>query len=168
MRILVFCVIACLGASVEGQNTAPPPDALLDAGHCVATAQGDWFGIGQENPYSLELGVSSVSETNGGDGELYLIDFITPTHSEGYAFAFAARGQGSHSELTLEFRTRFQQSVDGTKRVNLVDPPLGGMDAHDGTLAAIEQVGFHTWKVPVAELRDHSLSGSCRTSDAVR
>jgi len=164
MRILIFCVVACLGASVEAQNTAPPPDALLDAGHCVATAQGDWFGIAQENPYALELGAVS----SGGEGELYLIDFTTPTHSEGYAFGFASRGRGSHRELTLEFRTRFQQSVDGTQRVNLVDPPLGGMDAHDGTLAAIEQVGFHTWKVPVAELRGYAGGGSCSTSGAVR
>jgi len=163
MRFLVICAVACLSASVEAQNTAPPPDALLDAGHCVAAAQGDWFGIAQENPYALELG--SVS---GGGDELYLIDFTTPTHSEGYAFAFASRGRGSHRELTLEFRTRFRQSVDGTQRVNLVDPPLGGMDAHDGTLAAIEQVGFHTWKVPVAELRSHSSGASCTTSGAVR
>lgn len=163
MRILVFCVVACLSAWVQAQNTAPPPDALLDAGHCVATAQGDWFGIAQENPYALELG--SVFSSGG---ELYLIDFTTPTHSEGYAFAFATRGRSSRREMTLEFRTRFRQSVDGTQRVNLVDPPLGGMGAHDGTLAAIEQVGFHTWKVPVAELRSHSGGVSCSTSEAVR
>jgi hypothetical protein len=138
-----------------------PPDVVLEAGHCVATASGDWFGLSPDDPYALELGT-----VTGGDS-LYLIDFTTPTHSQGYAFAFESRGKGSHRELRLQFRTRFQQAVDGTQRVNLVNPPLGGLGTQ-AIVSAIQQIGFHTWKVPVAELRSGSRSGSCSTADAVR
>ncbi|MGA7525194.1 MAG: hypothetical protein WBW84_22285 [Acidobacteriaceae bacterium] len=162
MRFLVLCVLACLGASVEAQNSAPPPDVLLEAGHCVATADGDWFDVSQDQPYALDLG--SVS----GRDSLYLIDFTTPTHSQGFAFVFQSRGKGSHRELMLDFRIGFRQTVDGTGRVNLVNPPLGSIGTDDAIVAAIQQIGFHTWSVPVAELRDHSKSVSCSTAGALR
>ncbi len=167
MRFLVFCLFACLGAMVEAQTPEAPSD-LLDAGHCVATAEGDWFGVSRDRPYALELGYAATDKSASGVDSLYLMDYITPTHSQGFAYVFAIRGKGSHRELLLKYRTSFEQTVDGTGRVNLADPPLGGLGDRDGILAAIRQIGFHTWKVPVAELQNRSKSASCRTSDAVR
>ncbi|MGA8530419.1 MAG: hypothetical protein WB622_11945 [Acidobacteriaceae bacterium] len=169
MRFFAVCLLACLGASLEAQSNELVPDPVLEAGHCLATADGDWFALSPENPYAVELGYESGSQSSSGDdSSLYLIDFTTPTHTQGFAFAFLTHGKGSHRELTLESRTRFQQTDDGTRRVNLVDPPLGGLSSHDETLAAIQQVGFHTWKVPIAELRKRARSVSCATADAVR
>lgn len=168
MRFLALCFLACLGASLEAQNTAPPPDFLLDAGHCLATADGDWFGISQENPYTLELGSASANEVSGDGDMFYLIDYTSPTHSEGYAFAFEHRGRGSHREMTLEFRIGFKQTVDGTQQVHLTNSPLGGIGTQDEVLRAIQRVGFHTWKIPVADLRNHSSGAACKTSDALR
>ncbi|MFZ0633672.1 MAG: hypothetical protein WA399_09545 [Acidobacteriaceae bacterium] len=168
MKFLVLLFLASLSASVEAQSNEPAPDLVVQAGHCLATADGDWFDLSRDSPYELELGYATGDKSGSGDDSLYLVDFTTPTHSQGYAFAFQTRGKGSHRELTLEFRTRFQQTVDGTQRVNLVDPPLGGLGTHDEILGAIRQVGFHTWKVPVEELRNRSRSVSCRTADALR
>ncbi|HZZ38601.1 MAG TPA: hypothetical protein VFE06_05675 [Acidobacteriaceae bacterium] len=168
MRFLVLFLLGCLGASVEAQDAEAPPDLLVEAGHCVATADGDWFDLSRDEPYSVELGYIEGEKSDSGGDPLYLIDFTTPTHSQGFGFAFETRGKGSHRELRLEFRTRFQQTVDGTQRVNLVDPPFGGVGTHDEMVAAIRQVGFHTWKVPVADLREGSRAVSCKTADAVR
>jgi hypothetical protein len=167
MRFLVLCLFACVGAAVEAQTTEAPPD-LLDAGHCLVMADGDWFGLAADKPYSLELGSVATNKSDSGVDSLYLIDYTTPTHSQGFAFVFATRGKGSHRELLLEYRTSFQQTVDGTGRVNVADPPLGSLGARDGILAAIRKIGFHTWKVPVADLENRSKSASCKTSDAVR
>ena len=163
VRFFGLCLLVSLGASVWGQNPGPPPDLLVEAGHCLATAPGDWFDLSRDKPYALELGYAAPE----GGVSVYLIDFTTPTHSRGFAFAFQTRGKGAHRELTLESRTRFRQTVDGTGRVSLVGPPLGGIYTEGATLAAIGKVGFHTWKVPVARLREPSLV-SCRTAEAVR
>jgi hypothetical protein len=168
VRFLVFCLLGCCGASVGAQNSEAPPDLLSEAGHCLATADGDWFDLSRDDPYALELGYVEGEKSSSGGDSLYLIDFTTPTHSQGLAFAFETRGKGAHRELMLDFRTRFQQTVDGTQRVNLVNPTLGGVGSHDEIVAAIQQVGFHTWKVPVADLRNGSRSVSCKTADAVR
>lgn len=165
MRCFLLCFVVCLSAGALAQNTAPAPDVLLEAGHCLAAAKGDWLAVGPENPYALELGTADGGA--GGDA-LYLVEFTTPTHAEGYAFAFETRGKGSHRELTLQFRTRFRQTVDGTGRVQLVDPPLGGVGTQEGVVGAIQQVGFHTWNVPVAQLRSYAGGVHCTTADAVR
>jgi hypothetical protein len=163
VKFLVFCLLACLGASLEAQSSGTPPDLVLDAGHCLATAGGDWLGIARENPYALELGYAS-----GSVDSLYLIDFTTPMHSQGLAFAFQTHGKGLHRELTLEFRTRFEQAVDGTQRVTLIHPPLGGIGTQDEIVAAIQRVGFHTWQVPVADLRNDAHADPCATAGALR
>lgn len=168
MRFLIVCLLACLGALVEAQTTEVPSE-LLDAGHCVATARGDWFDVGRDNPYTLELGYVSAADKSSSDNDaLYLIHFTTRTHSQGFVFAFATHGKGSRRELMLESRTRFQQTVDGTQRVELVNPPLGGVGSQDEILSAIQEVGFHTWKVPVADLRNGGRAVACRTAEAVR
>lgn len=166
MRCLFLILVASLAAQIEAQTRQNAPDLVREAGHCVATAQGDWFGLSPENPYELELGISG-DEGNSESDSIYLIDFTAPTHSQGYAFAFESRGRGSHRELTLEFRTRFQQADDGTQRVSLVDPPVGGIRSNAAILAAIQKVGFHTWRVPVAELRGGS-GVSCVTANALQ
>jgi hypothetical protein len=168
MRFVILCLLACLGAPVEAQGTQAAPDALLEAGHCVASAPGDWLNIARDNPYTVELGYAAQEKAGSGGDPLYLIEFTTPTHSQGFAFVFDARGKGSHRELTLESRTGFRQTVDGTQRVTLVNPPLGGIHTEQETLAAIQKVGFHTWKVPVADLRKGGRSVSCKTAEAVR
>jgi hypothetical protein len=134
----------------------------------VASAAGDWFGVARENPYTLELGYVTGEKSSSGGDRLDLIEFTTPTHTQGFAFALESHGKGSHRELTLEFRTGFRQADDGTQRVNLVNPPLGGVGTNDEILAAIQQVGFHTWRVPVAELKDDSRPIVCRSAEALR
>lgn len=165
--ILVLCLLACFSVLVEAQSSEPaPPDAVVEAGHCVATADGDWFGLSPDNPYELDLGYASGA--GFGRDSLYLIEFTTPTHSRGYAFVFQTHGKGSHRELTLEFRIQFQQTEDGTQRVSLIDPPLGGVGTQEETITAVRQVGFHSWRVPVAELRERGKSAACSTAGALR
>lgn len=167
MKFFGLCLFAFLGASVWAQNPGPPPDLLVEAGHCLVLAPGDWLNLSHDSPYALELGYVAAEGSDSRDGSIYLIDFTTPTHSQGFVFAFQSRGRGAHRDLTLESRIGFRQTVDGTGRVSLIDPPLGGIHTQGAALAAIEKVGFHTWKVPVAQLRDPSRV-TCQTADAVR
>jgi hypothetical protein len=151
------------------QISAPPPDALLDAGHCLAADHRDWLDVASEKPYEVELGLVSADKAEAGkETPVYVIEFTTTTHTEGFAFAFVSRGKDSHHrELLFQSRTRFHQTDDGSQQVSLVDAPLGGVGSQDDILAAIRQVGFHTWKVPVAKLRNYSGTTHCDMSEAV-
>lgn len=167
MRCLVVVFLASCCSCLCAQITEPPPSALLDAGHCLAADHRDWLDIAAEKPYELELGLVSANKSDSGSEKpLYLIEFTTPTHTQGFAFVFLSRGKDPHRDLLLQFRTRFHQTDDGSQQVNLIDPPLGGVGTQDEILAAIRKVGFHTWKVPVATLQNHSGSVHCDTADA--
>jgi hypothetical protein len=168
LRCIFILLLACFSAPLYAQITEPAPQPLLDAGHCLASADRDWLDVARENPYQLELGYVSPDESaSGQDDALYLIDFTSPTHTEGFAFTFLTQGKGSHRVLSLQSRTRFRQTDDGSQQVNLVNPPLGGIGSQDEILAAIRQVGFHTWRVPVADLRNRSSAVRCDTSQGV-
>jgi len=167
LRRSVVILLACLSQPLLSQIPEPPPDVLLDAGHCLAASGQDWLNLARESPYQLELGYVA-GKSGSGDSPLYLIDFTTPTHTEGLAFAFLTHGKDPHRALLLEFRTRFRQTDDGSAQVSLVDPPLGGIGTQDEILDAIHQVGFHTWTVPVADLRSHAGSAECDTSQGIK
>lgn len=182
-RLLLRCLIVLFLAGycplLWGQISEPPPDTLLDAGHCLAADHRDWLDVTREKPYEVELGYVSVDKSDPGKpAPLYLIEFTTPTHTAGFAFVFLSRDKESHHDflkrskesnrdLQLQSRIRFQQSDDGSQQVNLVDAPLGGVGTQDDILAAIRQVGFHTWRVPVADLQHHSGSAQCDMAEAL-
>jgi hypothetical protein len=166
LRCLVVFLLVCCSLGLRAQLTSPPPDALLDAGHCLAAADRDWLDIARENPYRLELGYSLSDPSDAERSQLILIEYTKPTHSEGFAYSFETRGKEQHRVFLLQYRIRFHQTDDGTARVNLVDPPLGGIGTQDEVVDAIRQIGFHTWTVPVDDLRKHSSSAHCDTSAA--
>jgi len=170
--LLFLCAAAC------AQLTVPPPDDLLDAGHCIAAAPQDWFGIAQNHPLDLELGFVADAKAAHGDDLLYIVNYITPTHSAGMVYTllaqgkepvhnFLSRGKESHRVLQLQYRTAFHQADDGSEQVQLVDPPLGGIWTQDGILAAIHQVGFHTWTIPVADLQNRTTTVQCESGPDV-
>jgi hypothetical protein len=154
----------------------------MDAGHCLAADHRDWLNVASEKPYEVELGLVASEKADSGKAPIYLIQYTTPTHTEGVAFAFESRGKDSHRklvpfvgrgqdphrDLVLQFQTQFHQTDDGSQKVSLVDPPLGGVATQEEILAAIQQVGFHTWRVPVANLRNYSGSAQCNLAEAAK
>lgn len=165
MRCISLCLVVCVSVGVCAQETGPPPKQLLDAGHCLAVAQEDWLGVARDKPYELELGYyAPETKTVGADNLLYVVDYDTPTHSDGKAFAFLIQGKEAHRVLRLQFHTGFRQSVDGSQHVELVDPELGGIGTEDAILAAIKQIGFHTYTVPVADLVNRPVAARCESA----
>ena len=177
MKCPVFLLFACLAAPLGAQISAPPPDALLDAGHCLATAQQDWLHIKAEKPFEVELGY--VEDTHGPAGQtlLYVIDYSTPLHSEGTVFAFLVRGKESHRilmhgkeshpTLSLQYKAAFRQSTDGSQQIELINPSFGGIWTQEQIVSAIHQVGFHTYTIPVATLVNLPDPAPCESDAGV-
>jgi hypothetical protein len=173
-----FLLLLCLSAADLAQITAPPPDDLLDAGYCLASGHEDWLGIARTHPFDLELGYVDDEKAWHGDDQLYIVQYTTPTHSEGMVYTLLAHGKEpihtllthgreSHRVMSLQYRTAFRQSEDGSSQVELVDPPLGGVWTQDRILSAIHQVGFHTWTIPVSDLENRSSAVQCESSPDV-
>jgi hypothetical protein len=164
MRCLVpLFLVLCAGA--RAQLTVPPPDDLMDAGHCIAATHQDWFGLAQ-HPLDLDLGYVTDAKAWQGDDVVYIVNYTTPTHSEGLVDIVLVHGKEAHRVIQVQFSTAFRQSDDGSKQVQLVNPPLGGIGTQDQIVAAIHQVGFHTWTVPVADLQSHSSAAQCESIPA--
>ena len=162
LRCLPLLLLACLSAAVCAQETAPPPDPLLEAGHCLVTAPQDPLHLAHDNPYELELGFYTPgAKSDHSQDMLYVANYTTPVHSQGMVFVFLTQGKGSHRVLDLQYVTQFHQSDDGSQQLQLVDPTFGGIGTQDGIVAAIRQIGFHTWTIPVADLRNRAASAQC-------
>jgi hypothetical protein len=107
-----------------------------------------------------------------GEQMLYVVDYITPYQSEGTVFphtggtvfSFLVGGDKHHRDLRLLFTTKFRQVFfpdDASQRIELVDPPFGGIETHDEIISIIRQIGFETFKIPVTQLQKPPDSVSC-------
>jgi hypothetical protein len=154
-------LLTCLSAGAQ----EAPPDLLVDAGQCLGTAKQDWLDLAHRKAATVELGSVTVAAEHRGEQRLYVVDYITPYHSEGTVFSFLVEGGKRHRVLRLLFPTRFRIQFfpdHGSQRIELVDPPFGGIGTHDEIISAIRQSGFeNVSKIPVTQLQKPPDSVSC-------
>jgi hypothetical protein len=187
VRFFFILLLTCLSAGAQDA----PPDLLVDAGQCLGTAKQDWLDLAHRKAATVELGsvdrrrlqdqthaVPDYDTRPAGaaahrvEQVLYVVDYITPDHSEaavfphseGTVFPFLVAGDKKHRVLRLLFTIRFRQVFfpdSGSQRIELVDPPYGGIGTHDEIISAIRQIGFKTFKLPVTQLQKPPASVSC-------
>jgi hypothetical protein len=164
VRFILILLLACFSAGAE----EAPPDLLVDAGQCLGTAKQDPLDLAHRNAATVELGSVTVAAAHRGEQMLYVVDYITPYHSEGTVFLVLVEGDKHRRVLRLLFPTRFRQVFfpdAGSQRIELVDPPFGGIGTQDGIISAIRQVGFETFKIPVTQLQKPPDSVSCESEN---
>ena len=157
MRFFLILLLTCLSAGAQ----EAPPDLLVGAGQCLGTAKQDWLDLAHQKAATVELASVTDAAAHRGEQMLYVVDYITSYHSEGLVFPFLIGGDKHHRVLRLLFTTKFRQSDDGSQRIELVDPPFGGIGTHDEIISAIRQIGFETFKIPVTQLQKPPDSVSC-------
>ena len=189
MRFFLIPLLTCLSA---GAQEAAPPDLLVDAGQCLGTAKHDWLDLAHRKAATVELG--SVEGTRLQDQTralpdyptrpagapahrveqvLYVVDYISEgtvfPHSEGTVFPFLVAGDKHHRVLRLLFTIKFRQVFfpdDVSSRIELVDPPYGGIGTRDEIISAIRQIAFATFRIPVTQLQKPPDSISCEMENA--
>ena len=189
MRFFLILLLTCLSA---GAQEAAPPDLLVDAGQCLGTAKHDWLDLAHRKAATVELG--SVEGTRLQDQTralpdyptrpagapahrveqvLYVVDYISEgtvfPHSEGTVFPFLVAGDKHHRVLRLLFTIKFRQVFfpdDVSSRIELVDPPYGGIGTRDEIISAIRQIAFATFRIPVTQLQKPPDSISCEMENA--
>lgn len=187
MRFFFILLLTCLSA---GAQEAAPPDLLVDAGQCLGTSKQDPLDLAHRKAATVELGSvdrSRLQEQTRAVPEydtrpagaahrveqvLYVVDYFTPDHSEGAVFPhsegtvfpFLVAGDKHHRVLRLLFTVRFRQVFfpdDVSSRIELVDPPYGGIGTRDEIISAIRQIAFATFRIPVTQLQKPPDSVSC-------
>jgi hypothetical protein len=181
VRFFFILLLTCLSAAAQ----EAPPDLLVDAGQCLGTAKHDWLDLAHRKAATVELAsvsrdqmaqVAHDSDARPSDEDphrvqqmLYVVDYITPEgvgfpHSEGTVYFFRVGSDKHHRVLRLLFSTRFRQSFfpdDASQRIELVDPPYGGIGTHNEIISAIRKIGFDTFRIPVTQLQKPPDSVSC-------
>jgi hypothetical protein len=161
VRFFLILLLACLSAGAQ----EAPPELLVDAGQCLGSAKQDWLDLAHIKGATVEMGSVTKAAAQPGEPTLYVIDYITPYHSEGMVFPFQIESDKHHRILRLLFTARFRQSDDGSQRIELVDPPFGGIGTHEEIISAIRQIGFETFHIPVTQLRERPESVSCESEN---
>jgi hypothetical protein len=164
MRCLAILLLTCF--CTAAQVPEAPPEQLLDAAHCLAATNQDWIRGAHHNAAELELGYVDDAKSYPGQELVYLVDYTTPTHSAGQVSTFLERGKAAHRVVRVQLTIAFRQSDDGSQRIELVDPPLGGIGTQDEVVAAIRKVGFHTYTVQVGDLVNRATQ--CESESAVK
>lgn len=170
-RLLVFLLavilLAGLAPAIRAQEPGPPPKLLLDAAHCLAAAQGDPLNLTSRHATQAELGYVTDAESLRDARLLTVVNYTVPTHARGTVFTFVVHGSDAHRTLQLQFGVGFRQSDDGSQRIQLVDPPFGGIATQDEALSAVRRIGFHTFMVPVAPLLAPDKSVQCESQQGL-
>lgn len=151
MRCLFFAILLASGACFAQDH---PPRLLLDGAHCLATDKQDWFGLAQHIPSDLNLAYYIDTKSYPGTDLLYIMDYTAPIHSAGRAFALLVDGKEPRFVLRIQYGVQFRRAVDGTGRVELINPSMGGIWTQEHLIAAIREVenGEPTFTVPYAGL----------------
>jgi hypothetical protein len=188
VRFFLILLLTCFSAGAQ----EAPPDLLVAAGQCLGTAKHDWLDLAHRKAATVELGsmdwrrsldqraqAPPDSDTRPAGSHphrveqmLYVVDYITPDHSdgtvfphsEGTVFSFLVGGDKHRRVLHLLFTTRFRQVFfpdDASQRIELVNPPYGGIGTHEEIISAIRKIGFDTSKIPVTQLQKPPDSISC-------
>ncbi|HEX4310869.1 MAG TPA: hypothetical protein VHZ25_12630 [Acidobacteriaceae bacterium] len=167
MRCFPILFLSVFGVALPGQIQEPPPQPLLEAGHCLATAKEDWLGLAH-GPALMELGYIADDKSYPGADLQYVVDYTSPTHTDGLVFALLSKGKAPHRVVRLQFKVSFRQSDDGSRKVELIDPPLGGIATQDQIVSAIREIGFHTYSVTTSDLLLPTNSAQCESDVAAQ
>lgn len=164
MRYLAVGLLLSLPATLLPQQP-PPPKLLVDAAQCLATSKEDWLSLGRRKANEVEMGFVTDTKSYPGEQLLYIVNFTTPLHTSGLVATFLADGKEPHLTLRLQYKVNFRQSDDGSQRVELINPPFGGISTQERVISAVHQVEQRTWTIPLSPLVTQPNVADCE-SDA--
>ena len=151
LSIILSC--ACLSVLAQSQQSDEAPlsktRALYDAPFTRGMVS---FDCAVQFDWKKPVSYTHLPSPYRGEEQLYLVEYTNEAHSRGSVFVFLALGKESHRALRLEYKAAFRRSIDGSRRLELVDPPLGGIWTQEQLLSAIRKVGFETHTLSVADL----------------
>jgi hypothetical protein len=132
------------------QNDAAPP-LLIDAAHCM-TSKMDLLGLSNRKLTQLELGYRVNRKAYPGREVVDVVQYDNTMHTSGTVFTFLNEGREKHRVLRYQYKVQFKQPEDGSRRIELLELPFGGIGTRNRIVNAIYDIGFSTYRIPMAEI----------------
>lgn len=148
MRWIALLLLSSLGGGLVAENTPP---LLVDAAQCLVNSKDDWLDVARLKPTELEMGyvVDRRSQI------VYLVNFDDNMHTSGTVVAFVPEGRERHRSLTFQYKVHFRQPEDGSRKIELIGMPYGGIGTRDHILHAIYDIGYSTYRISMSDIGNH-------------
>lgn len=159
---LVVLVISAAGGFAQQDDAAP--QLLVDAAQCVVSSKDDWAGISQHKLTELEMGMAVDRKPYSGGEFLYVVNYNDAMHTSGTVLAFISEGRDPHRVLRFQYKVDFRQPEDGSRALELIDMPYGGIGTRNRILNTINNIGFGTYKISKADF-DARPAAACESDE---
>lgn len=155
--VLSILLLGCLSASLGICEKAP--QLLTQAAECLATKQ---F-LPSSRAATLTLGYLLDEKSYPDDKVIYLVDYASPSESNGWVFAMVLTGNNGHQHFDIQNNATFVVSNKGFDGVSFVDPPLGGTWTQEHLASAIQQIEKQPRFTILKESLSTASSEGCRS-----
>jgi len=127
-------LLMCLAATARSQEQ--PPQLLLRAAQCLEAKE---F-LPSSNARKLTFGYFLDAKSYAPDKVIYLVEYATPTRSNGLVFAVFLSENTGHQKFNVQNNASFVLSKSEQIGVSFKDPPLGGTWTQEHLASAIKQI----------------------------
>ncbi len=156
--ILIAFLLAFYASTTCPQEQ--PQQLVVHAGHCLVVKG---F-LPSSRAKILSFGYFLDEKSYPGDKVLYVVNFASPTRSDGLVFAIFLTRDGDHQVFNIQNNASFVLSKEDVHGVSFVDPPLGGTWTQGRLALAIDQIEKQPrLAIPVRDFLAVDASSSCES-----
>lgn len=149
-------LIVCVAANAQSQQQ--PPELLLRTAQCLAVKK---F-LPPSKSARLTFGYFFDEKSYPGDTVIYIVEYATPTRSNGHVFTVFLADAKGRQEFSIQNNASFVLSKNEPSGVSFLDPPLGGTWTQAHLAAAIQQIEKQRrFRIPVKLLSSPDRSFTC-------
>jgi hypothetical protein len=131
---IAILLLISLSANVRSQEQTP--QLLTQAIHCLAVKS---F-LPSSKTKKLSFGYYFDEKSYPGEKVLYVVNFASPTRSNGLVFSLFLSQDNNHQVFNIQNNASFVLSRDDVHGVSFVNPPLGGVWTQERLANAIDQI----------------------------
>ena len=157
MRTLVALLLLSffvLPASAKAKDDDGTPAVLIDAAQCMTMSKLDLLELSNHKlaQDQLELGFVVNNKAYAGHEVVDVVQYDNTMHTAGTVVTFINEGKDPHRVLRYQYKVRWRQPEDGSRRIELLNIPYGGIGTRNRIARAIYDIGFSTYRIPLTDL----------------
>lgn len=155
MRTLVALLLLSffvLSASAKAKDDDGTPPLLIDAAQCMTMSKLDLLDLSSRKLDQLELGFVVNNKAYAGHEVVDVVQYDNTMHTAGTVVTFINEGRDPHRVLRYQYKVQWRQPEDGSRRIELLNIPFGGIGTRNRIARAIYDIGFSTYRIPLTDL----------------
>ncbi len=160
MTKIALATLLTLCPAASGKSQQQPPQLLLRATKCLAAKK---F-LPSSSAVQLTFGYFLDEKSYPGDKALYIVEYASPTRSNGLVFSVFLGERNGRQEFNIQNNAAFVLSKREPSGVSFLNPPLGGTWTQEHLALAIKEIVKQPkYTIPVKELSSLGRCTSCES-----